>query len=199
MSLLLITIGASLMPFLSLFGQSALVGGDMRYVMANVAGFMGMTCLTWQMVLGTRYVKTKLTGKAGDLIRVHMLLGIWGMFFILLHPLLEMMTYQSIFIPTLATTLGTYVLYGQMAFALIIMVWITSAWYRNKMPRKVWYAIHLSSYPMMLLMFFHAPRIGRFLHSVVWVQMYWFALLVIYAVAATTRIFALFVPSKKTL
>lgn len=199
MNILTVLIFLSTAPFLILFNYSAFFGGDLRYVFANICGFIGTVLLTWEMVLGVGYVKSKMTRLAGSLLKVHMTLGILGMFFIFLHPLLEMMSYNQLFALSIANDFARHLFLGQVALGMMILIWITSTFYRVTMNRAIWYWIHLLSYPVMGFIFIHAFSIGTLLNTIAWVQLYWYALIVIYLVAVLLRVYTLFSSPKKVI
>lgn len=134
--------------------------------------------LWWQTLLGFRQISTKISKDYIGVTRLHIALGIYGSVFVFLHPFLQMIAYSEtfsfIFIPNFATELGEHVGFGQFAFILFVLLWLTSAVLRNKINYRPWKYLHYLSYPIMLFVFFHAYEIGTFLNSFNLVRLYWF-------------------------
>lgn len=187
-------ITVSALPFLWLFTQVHIVG-NFSYAFANIAGFIGTLFLLWEFILGNKDLQEKLHMQKGELIRLHIILGVWGMFFILIHPVLELLVYAEqftfLFLPDVATSFDLHVTAGRVAFILILMVWLTSSLMRSRVSYKNWFIIHLLSYPMMFFVFFHAFDIGSYLNAFFFIKMYWVVLLFMYLGFIVWRIYTL--------
>lgn len=181
----------SLLPFLYLFTQINTVG-NFTYGFANIAGFIGATLLFWEFILGIKELAKRIAPNPAIFIKLHIILGVWGMFFVLIHPILEMLVYLEnitfLFLPKFSSSFETHITLGRMAFLLVILVWITSSFFRNNLSYKKWINIHYLSYLMMFFVFFHALDIGSFLTKFIFIRIYWFLLLFTYMILVMWRI-----------
>ncbi|MEI6533657.1 MAG: ferric reductase-like transmembrane domain-containing protein [Candidatus Roizmanbacteria bacterium] len=190
-----IIIFASILPFLWLLTQNQVLG-DITYTMGNVAGFIGASLLLWQFILGIRQITRKWNVDYSGLLRLHAFLGINGMFFILIHPILEMFVYGQnvlfLFLPKLSNNLDIHITFGRLALLLILGIWITSSFFREKIIYRLWLKIHYVSYFAMFFVFIHAFDIGTFLVTFPFIRAYWFILLGLYVVLVSWRIVLFF-------
>lgn len=174
----------SSLPFLWLFTQGQIMG-DFNGTFGNIAGLLGVLLMLWQLILGNRFVARRITVDYISLIKTHIFLGTYGAFFILAHPFLEMLAYgQSwafLFLPELSTGFGRHVTYGRLAFYLYLLLWLSSAILRDKISYRVWRYLHYIAYPLLALAFLHAPEIGTFLNTFLWLKVYFYLLLAIFA------------------
>ncbi len=181
----------SLLPFLYLFTQVEIVG-NFTYAFANISGFIGATILLWEFFLGIKDLAKRLPLNSQQFIKLHIILGVWGMFFVLVHPILEMFIYVEtltfLYTPDFSTNLATHISFGRIALLLVILVWLTSSFLRNSLSFKKWLNIHYLSYPMMFFVFIHALDIGSYLNAFAAIKMYWFALLTIYFILCIWRV-----------
>lgn len=173
----------SILPFLYLFTQIQVMG-NFTYAFANIAGFIGATFLFWEFILGIKVLATKIAPNPTLFIKLHIVLGVWGMFFVLIHPILEMFSYAEkitfLFLPNLSTSFNAHITYGRFAFLLVILVWLTSTFLRQNISYKKWLNIHYLSYPMMFFVFLHALDIGTFLRTFMLIKVYWGTLMILY-------------------
>lgn len=173
----------SVLPFLYLFTQIGVVG-NFTYAFANIAGFIGATFMLWEFILGIRVLAKKITPNPALLMKLHIILGVWGMFFVLIHPILEMLSYAEkitfLFAPDISSAFATHITLGRFALLLVLLLWLTSTFLRQNVSYKQWLNIHYLSYPIMFFVFLHALDIGTFLRNFLLIRIYWFALLIIY-------------------
>lgn len=178
-----IAILVSILPFLYLFTQIKVVG-NFTYAFGNIAGFIGAVFLLWEFILGIKVLAKKIFSIPGAFIKLHIILGVWGMFFVLVHPILEMLSYAEklsfLFLPNFASNSGTHITYGRIAFVLALLVWLTSTILRSNVSYKNWLNIHYFSYPMMFFVFIHALDIGSYLKTFTLLRVYWFTLMALY-------------------
>jgi len=181
----------SVLPFLYLFTQIQVVG-SFTYAFGNIAGFVGATFLLWEFILGIKVLAKKIAPNPAVFIKLHIILGVWGMFFVLIHPILEMFSYAEkitfIFLPEFSSLSGMQRTYGRIAFLLVLLVWVTSSFVRNKLSYKKWLNIHYLSYPLMFFVFIHALIIGSFLRTFLLIKVYWFTLASLYVGIVIWRI-----------
>lgn len=186
----------SVLPFLWLFSQIHVVG-NFSYAFGNIAGYIGAVFLFWECILGNKELQKKWNLQKGELIKTHIVLGVWGMFFVLIHPILELMVYAEhvsfLFFPNISTTFDLHITAGRIAFLLTLMIWLTSSLMRSRVSHRIWFIIHLFSYPMMIFVFFHAFEVGTYLNAFFIIKLYWIALLLLYLGFVTWRIYTLLV------
>lgn len=189
--MLYVAIFLSTLPFLFLFTQIKIMG-DFTSTFANIAGLLGTVLMIWQLVLGNRFIARNLSKDYIALLKLHVAFGIYGFFFVMAHPVLEMIAYGQqltfLFLPDFSTSLGKHIAFGRMAFYLYLLLWITSALIRNKISRRTWRFIHYLSYPILFLVFIHAPEIGTFLNTFILLKIYFFALMAIFGVLVLYRL-----------
>ncbi len=186
-----IAIIATVLPFFYLFTQQQVVG-NFTYAFANIAGFIGGAILLWEFILGIKEISTRLAITQGTFIKLHIILGVWGLFFVFVHPILEMFVYVEslsfLFLPSLASASELHITYGRMAFLLVILVWLTSSFLRNTISYNKWLTIHYLSYPMLFFVFIHALEIGSFMNAFIVIKAYWIALFIFYCCLCIWRV-----------
>lgn len=182
MGTIIFAVVASVLPFLYLFTQIRVLG-SFTYAFGNIAGLIGATFLLWEFIFGIREFAKKFAQSA-VFIKIHIFLGVWGMFFVLIHPILEMFSYGEkitfLFFPQISTSLQMHITYGRIALFLVLLVWLTSTLLRNSISHKKWLNIHYFSYPLMFFVFIHAFDIGSFLKAFILLKIYWFSLMAVY-------------------
>lgn len=181
----------SILPFLYLFTQMQVVG-NFTYAFANIAGFIGAVFLMWEFVLGIKELAKKITPNPALFIKLHIILGVWGMFFVLIHPILELFSYMEkisfLFMPDFSSSIASHITFGRIALLLVLLVWLTSTFLRNNISYRKWLNIHYLSYPMMFFVFVHALDIGSFLNAFIIIKLYWFILLALYLILCMWRV-----------
>jgi len=185
----------SITPFLWLFTQSTYLGGWTATI-ANLFGFIGAVLILWQFALGNRFVVKRFSPDRISLVKTHIFLGLYGIVFALAHPLLEFFAYGmswALFINfDLSTEFYQQVMLGRLAFYLLLIVWITSAFLRRKIHYRPWLYIHYLTYPLLLFIFFHATEIGTAINHYPFIQAYWFFLIFVYWGLVLGRLTAFF-------
>jgi len=181
----------SVLPFLYLFTQIGVVG-SFTYAFANIAGLVGAVLLLWEFILGIKALAKIIAPSPAVFIKLHIILGVWGMFFVLIHPILELFAYGEkitfLFFPSFSSSIAAHITYGRIAILLVILVWLTSTFLRSSVSYKKWLNIHYFSYPMMFFVFIHALDIGSFLRTFILLKTYWFSLMVLYGTLVLWRI-----------
>jgi len=198
---IILAIVISLLPFLYLFTQEHVLG-NFTFAFANIAGFIGAVLLMWEFVLGIRELVKKTSFNPVIFMKLHIFLGVWGMFFVLVHPILEMFSYMEkitfLFLPDLSSSINIHITYGRFALLLVLLIWLTSTFLRKYVSHKKWLNIHYLSYPMMFFVFVHALDIGSFLTNFILIKIYWLILLALYLVLIIWRISRILIRQKVT-
>lgn len=188
---LLILIGLTSLPFFWILRQADKFG--LVPTLANLAGFIGALLFLWQFIFGIRFISRKITQDYITMTRLHIFLGSLGTVLVLIHPVLELYVYRSnlnFFFPNFDSPTYPHLLAGQVALSLFVVIWITSAIWREKISYRPWLYIHYFTYPMMALVFFHAQTIGTFLQTYPWLYNYWMFLTGVFTVVVIYRILA---------
>jgi predicted ferric reductase len=187
LSVLAALMALSALPFLPLLWRTDDVGEA-----ANLVGLTGALTLWWQVVLGARQVSGRLCHDRLAVVALHRWLGGCGAFFVLLHPLLEMIAngQDLSYLVRLDVTWveSTYTTYGRIALLLFLALWLTSTLLRAAIRHRTWRYVHYLSYPLTGLVFLHAHGIGTFLAELPWLRTYWLALAYSLALVAAWRL-----------
>lgn len=187
---LLVTIS----PFLLLFAIENSANTPMTLVLiGSIAGFIGAIILLWQVILGLRFLSTKISKDLVWFNKLHKKLGIYGTVLIFLHPILKAVTYSGsiklVFFPNFSDPLWLEISYGRIAFSLLLVVWVTSAFFRKKMGFRLWKHIHFLAYLILFFVFLHSGPIGTYLNTYPILMAYWNALAVIFYLIVLYRIY----------
>lgn len=144
---------------------------------SSVTGYIGISLLIWQLILGTRAISGLFFDNLTDKIQLHKFLGKYGVLLIFLHPLLILMQYREklwyLFTPNLSSEYERHVTFGRIAFGGLLIVWISSALLRSKIAYRPWKLLHYLSYPILVLALLHVPEIGSSYKEKL-VSFYWF-------------------------
>jgi predicted ferric reductase len=190
-------------PFLSYdgeFNQNGLI-----FLFANITGMLGILLLFWSLLLGNRFVSKLISLDVKKTLSLHKQLGKYGVVFVLIHPLLEMLNYLENFswLYTLdfSTTTNAHISLGRLAIGLYLIVWISSAVLRKKLKYRPWLFIHYLSYPMLWFSLFHIQDIGTFTNSILLLNIFHKIAVLSFWIIILTRVwfFAGFFKSKYTL
>jgi predicted ferric reductase len=93
-----------------------------------------------------------------------------------------------LFLPDFSSTYAIHITYGRFAFLLFLLIWITSAFLRDKMSYRPWLYIHYLSYPLMAFVFIHAFQIGTYIFTIPFIKWYWIFLTGIFSVLVVWRL-----------
>ena len=161
------------------------------HILASVFGYMGALVLFIQVVFGNRLFFSFFTKDTVVVNKFHKQLGIYGTLLIFMHPLLEMMWQNSsflwIFIPNFSIESEQYISFGRFALYLLLIVWITSAFARQKIKWRPWKYIHLLAYPLIVLTFIHALDLGQFYNDYLVVRIVWGSMFALFLVSTFWR------------
>lgn len=200
--ILLSTIIASFLPLLILLfldfperGLSSEASRDFYITtVGGVIGLVGVQWIWWQVLLGFRGFIGKWIVDTVWMTKLHKFFGIYGFIIILLHPLLITSTYGLEILTTisLANDLDRYITLGRIAFAILLIIWVSSAVLRSKVSYRIWKYIHYSAYIILPLVFVHAFEIGASLNTYPWLQAYWNFLVISFFIFVFMRIASFF-------
>jgi predicted ferric reductase len=133
--------------------------------LAKTGALCGTLLLSWQFVLGFRQVSGKILPDLLWVLSLHKAIGKYILFLVSFHLVFITLYYidRKEFNPLVLQggfPFAAYVFLGEIAFALFVVVVITSVFFRSRMSRKMWYIFHLVSYLALPVVFIHSFPIG---------------------------------------
>lgn len=136
---------------------------------AKMGSLCGTVFLAWQFILGFRGIAGKLICDLIWVLKLHKTIGQYVLVLIATHPIFITIYYlkKKAINPLILQgdwPFQGYVLVGELAFFLFILVVITSIFFRARMSLSSWFGIHLTSYMALLLVFVHSLPIGMTLN-----------------------------------
>lgn len=190
----------SIFPFLTLFFQSNVLDSSKSNI-ANIFGLIGTVLFLWQITLGNRFIVKYFTQDYARIVKLHIFLGINGLFFTLTHPILETFVYKEslsfMLVPKLNTSFNFFIALGVISLYLYLALWLSSAVIRNKISFRLWQYIHYIGYIIPLFVFIHALKIGSFLSALPLFKLYWIFLFAIYLLFLLFKVLQVFGFSSK--
>ena len=157
-----------------------------------IAGYLGVMLILWMYIIGTKSVFGLIFHDIAPIMRIHRWLGTYGAVFILLHPILIILSYGESILYTIVPSLGSeferHVTLGRIAFLMFAVVWITSALLRSKMGYRPWKYIHFLSYICLPFALLHIPGTGSQFASHAFVQAYFYSILIALILVSLLRI-----------
>lgn len=193
---LLTLIALTTLPFFLLVDRpDSFASGDSLVPLAayisSTAGYIGISLLVWQFLLGTRSISGLFFDDLPSKLQLHKTLGIYGIAFVFLHPLLIMYTYGEnvlyLFVPDRSSTFEAAVTYGRFTFIGLLIVWLSSAVLRTKLSYRPWKYLHYISYPTLLFSLLHVPDIGTTFEDK-FIQFYWYSVIGITIIGVVLRL-----------
>ncbi|MDQ5957154.1 MAG: hypothetical protein QG614_129 [Patescibacteria group bacterium] len=161
---------------------------------ANIIGYLGLILIYVQVVLGSRHIFKVFTKDTVLVNRIHKQIGIFGILFVLAHPLLEMMNRSEsltwLISPNLNIETETHITFGRFALTLFVLIWVTSAVIREKIKWRPWKYLHLLSYPILFFTIIHLLEIGTFFGEYAWLRIVLFVLVAIFVLSVAMRLLA---------
>jgi predicted ferric reductase len=146
-------------------------------VVADILGYIGIILLYIQVVFGSRHIFRFFTTDTVAVNKLHASIGKYSILAILLHPIITMMhrleSFTWIVTPNFFVESEKHISMGRFALLLFLAVWITSALVREKIKWHPWKWIHLLSYPIVILSFFHLKDLGTFYREYMLIQILW--------------------------
>jgi methionine sulfoxide reductase heme-binding subunit len=128
-----------------------------------VAWFItGLACM-WGILLITRMLKP--ADRPAWLLDLHRWLGVLSVIVTLVHLLTlkaytdAEFTWKDLFVPFSHEWQAWAISWGIFAFYLLVAVQISS-YLMKKIPKRIWHAIHLSSYVMFVMATIHGVQVG---------------------------------------
>jgi len=128
-----------------------------------VAWFLVAASILWGLALSGRLVRRR--GIPAWLLDLHRYLGTLSIVFTAVHLLglvgdnYTHFAWRELFVPMASAWQPGNVAWGIAAFYLLVAIQITS-WLMRRMPRRLWHAIHLSSFMLFVTGTIHGFRAG---------------------------------------
>lgn len=160
--------------------------------LSAVSGYIGIILLLWIYILGTRTTSRFLNNDSSSIIKIHNFLGKYGVLIIFLHPILLTIRYSESwlysFIPDISSEYAKHVFLGQIAFYVLIIVWVTSALLRARVKYRPWKYIHYLAYIALPFSLLHIPEIGSQYDSNIVTKIYFLFIVVGFVVFGLIRL-----------
>jgi len=134
-------------------------------LLAKAGSLCGATLLVWQFLLGFRDVAGKFIRDFLWVLEIHKKIGQYILLLIVMHPVFITLYYieKEKINPLILqgqSPFKWWVLAGEIAFAVFLIVVLTSIFWRQKMGRTKWYTVHITSYFALAIVIVHAFAIG---------------------------------------
>jgi len=119
--------------------------------------------IVWGLALSTRLVRKK--GAPAWLLDLHKFLGTLALVFVAVHLFTlwtDTFVYfgpRELFVPMASNYRPAAVAWGIVATYLLAAIQITS-WIMRRLPRKLWHRVHLTSFPMFIMVTIHGFTAG---------------------------------------
>lgn len=155
-----------------------------------VFGYIGLSFLVWELVLGTRAISGLYFNNLGSKLKLHGKIGKYGSVFALLHPIFILLAFGEnilyLVTPHITVEYEKHVTLGRLAFFILLIIWITSAIVRGKISYRPWKYLHYLSYPLIVATLLHIPEVGSSFHGK-FIQFYWYCTLLVVGVSFILR------------
>lgn len=159
---------------------------------ADFLGLIGIILLVWQPVLGARGIIGRIIPDTIWINDLHKKIGIYGTILIFLHPAFVAIGYGShwldLLFPKEVGDLQFFISMGQIAIFFLVIIWVTSATIRKRLPYRLWKQIHFLGYIAFPFAFIHGIRIGSNLTTLGLLTYYWYFLGIIFPLVIIFRL-----------
>jgi len=146
---------------------SAAVSSKLSWYAARSSGLIAWAVVTasilWGLAVSTRLIRRK--GVPAWCLDLHKFLGTLSIVFVAVHLLAlwaDNFVYfgpRELFVPMASQWRPGAVAWGIAATYLLVAIQLTS-WTMRKLPRRLWHAVHLSSFPMFIFATVHGFTAG---------------------------------------
>ncbi|MEO5949725.1 MAG: ferric reductase-like transmembrane domain-containing protein [Candidatus Saccharimonas sp.] len=195
--LLITVILLSLIPAIFLPHFPSLVSTHALSLYASaIFGYIGIVLLMWMYILGAKSLMGHVFTDLAPVLRIHKWLGKYGTLAIFIHPLLITFSYgESLlysFIPLIGTWAERHILLGQLAFWVLLNIWVGSALIRGRMPWRVWKYMHYLAYICVPFVLLHIPDLGSQQRTYPLVNAYFAMLVATFIIISIVRLVSVF-------
>jgi predicted ferric reductase len=135
-------------------------------VLAKIGSLSGVIFMLWQVLLGFRGAVSRVMPDLLWSLDLHKKIGTYLLLLIILHPIFISFYYlekfdRNLFLLKLPAFFDIFVLLGIIAFAILLLIIVSSLYRQHFKSYTVWYLIHLTSYLLLPLVFVHSLPIGQ--------------------------------------
>lgn len=132
--------------------------------LSAIFGYIGVVLLLWMYILGAKSLFGMFFTDLAPVLSIHKWIGKYGTLAIFVHPILITISYGASwlysFIPAISTWSERHILLGQIAFWILLLVWITSALVRGSLSWRAWRYLHALAYICVPFVLLHIPDLG---------------------------------------
>lgn len=195
--ILIATIVLSILPAALIPHFPALVSASsVSLYLSAIFGYIGIVLLLWMYILGAKGIMGNIFGDLAPVLRIHKWLGKYGSLAIFIHPLLITFSYgESLlysFLPLIGTWSQRHILLGQIAFWILLIIWIFSAVVRDRIKWRTWKYLHYLAYICVPFVLLHIPDLGSQQRAYPLVNAYFWMLIATFAIISLVRLTSLF-------
>ena len=150
-----------------MIATAAVINAKLSWYVARSAGLIAWAVVTasilWGLALSTRLIRRK--GVPAWVLDMHKFLGTLSVVFVAVHLLAlwaDNFVYfgpAELFVPMASSWRPGPVAWGIVATYLLAAIQLTS-WTMRRLPRRLWHAVHLTSFPMFVLVTVHGFTAG---------------------------------------
>lgn len=162
--------------------------------LSSITGYVGIVMLLWMFVIGAKSFFGLIFTDLAPVLTVHKWLGKYGSVFILLHPVLIVVSYGKNvlypLLPAIGTSFERNVTLGRVAFLLVIVIWCSSVLMRKKLGRRPWKYIHYLAYVSLPFALLHVPHTGSQFITQTALKLYYFSLVILFFIFLLIRVHA---------
>jgi len=195
--ILIATIVLSILPAVLIPHFPALVSASsVSLYLSAIFGYIGIVLLLWMYILGAKGIMGNIFDDLAPVLRIHKWLGKYGTLAIFIHPLLITFSYgESLlysFLPHIDTWTQRHILLGQIAFWILLIIWIFSALVRDRIKWRTWKYLHYFAYICVPFVLLHIPDLGSQQRAHALVNAYFWMLIATFVIISIIRLTSLF-------
>lgn len=167
-----------------------------------ICGYIGITLLLWMYILGSRTVSRFINKDYSQILRLHNILGKYGLLLVFAHPIFIAISYGERFlyclVPSTSDEFNIYVTLGRIALYILLAVWISSAVLKSNLKYRPWKYIHLLSYIVIPIFLLHIPKTGSSYSASIATKLYFLFVVFCFIVFTIIRAYSWLGFDKKT-
>jgi predicted ferric reductase len=184
---------ASLLPAIALPQVPTFVSASsISLYLSAIFGYIGVVLLLWMYIIGAKSLFGLWFTDLAPVLNIHKWIGKYGTLAIFIHPVLITISYGASwlysFIPALSTWTERHILLGQIAFWVLLLIWIVSALVRDKISWRVWRYLHALAYLCVPFVLLHIPDLGSQQRAHPFVNAYFMMLVAVFALISLIRL-----------
>lgn len=189
-------IAVSLLPAIALPQFPALVSASsVSLYLSAIIGYIGVVLLLWMYILGAKSLFGMFFTDLAPVLKIHKWIGKYGTLAVFVHPILITISYGASwlysFIPAISTWAERHILLGQIAFWLLLFIWVVSALVRDQISWRAWRYLHALAYICVPFVLLHIPDLGSQQRAYPLVNAYLMMLVATFVLVSVVRIASL--------